>query len=449
MDTENNSNFTPQTSDFKKGFYLGEDGERVPEGWTPRPLSELTTKIGSGATPRGGKDAYKEQGISLIRSQNILDLKFEPSGLAFIDDEQAGQLANVEIEAEDVLINITGDSVARVCRVPSSFLPARVNQHVAIVRADQYEASPRFLEYMLVTRANKGDLLGLASAGATRNALTKGMLEGFTRTFPPLPEQKAIAAVLGSLDDKIELLREQNETLEALAQTLFKRWFIDFNFPDENGNPYKDSGGKMIPSELGEIPEGWQIGKLKDFGKIVCGKTPSKAIKSNYGDEVLFIKIPDMHGNVFILRSGEYLSSEGAESQSNKTIPKGSIMVSCIATVGLVALTSSAAQTNQQINSIVPNQKNETEYLFLRLKTLNGFLQNLGAGGSATLNINTTSFSEVELIRPDDQRLIDFHQLASPLFSKVESNAKQIQTLTDLRDTLLPKLMKGEIRVTA
>jgi type I restriction enzyme S subunit len=222
--SETNSNFTIQNSSFEKsGFYLSEDGEWIPDGWKPRPLLELTTKIGSGATPRGGKDAYKQEGISLIRSQNILDLKFEPSGLAFIDDDQARQLANVEIERGDVLINITGDSVARVCRVPSSVLPARVNQHVAIVRADEDEANSRFLEYMLVSRANKGDLLGLASAGATRNALTKGMLEGFTRTVPPVPEQKAIADVLGSLDNKIELLREQNETLEALAQTLFKR----------------------------------------------------------------------------------------------------------------------------------------------------------------------------------------------------------------------------------
>ena len=253
------------SEETREGFYQSEDGEWIPDGWSERPLSQLTTKIGSGATPRGGKDSYKTEGISLIRSQNIHDLKFAPNGLAYIDEEQAQQLSNVEIEEDDILINITGDSVARVCKVPTSVLPARVNQHVAIIRADRDKSHPRFLEYLLVARANKGDLLGLASAGATRNALTKGMLENFTRAVPSSTEQKAIADVLSSLDDKIELLREQNETLEALAQTLFKRWFIDFNFPNESGKPYRDSGGNMISLELGKIPEGWTVGGINSF----------------------------------------------------------------------------------------------------------------------------------------------------------------------------------------
>ena len=426
------------TEEIRKGFYFSEDGDWVPDGWTNRKLDEIAHVIDSlHKTPKYSKVGspmvrvvdVKHEGLDLVNCLKVSDEVFNEFNKRHtpkygdIVFTRVGSYGNVAITKEG----------QRYC----------LGQNTAFIIPTE---SSNFLFYFLRSHLGKREIERTV-AGSTQKTVSIQSIKNFELKCPDVIEQKAIAAVLGSLDDKIELLREQNETLEALAQTLFKRWFIGFNFPDENGNPYKDSGGKMIPSEFGEIPEGWEIRKLKDFGKIVCGKTPSKAIKSNYGDEVLFIKIPDMHGNVFILRSGEHLSSEGVESQNNKTIPKGSIMVSCIATVGLVALTSSAAQTNQQINSIVPNQKNETEYLFLRLKTLHGFLQNLGAGGSATLNINTTSFSEVKLIRPDDQRLIDFHQLASPLFSKVESNAKQIQTLTQLRDTLLPKLMKGEIRV--
>jgi len=197
------------------------------KNWTETTLNKVCSKIGSGATPRGGQDSYKEEGLSLIRSQNVLDLDFTYSGLAFIDQEQAEELANVEIQKEDVLINITGDSVARVCMVPEKVLPARVNQHVSILRANSTDLNPYYLKYYLINRTIKQTLLIMANSGATRNALTKGQLESFPILLPPLPEQKAIAAILSSLDDKIELLRRQNKTLEAIARTIFRKWFIE------------------------------------------------------------------------------------------------------------------------------------------------------------------------------------------------------------------------------
>jgi len=166
--------------------------------WKECELGELTVKIGSGATPRGGSNSYKEKGISLIRSQNVLDLQFSLSGLAFIDDEQANALKNVTVESNDILLNITGDSVARTCKVPNFLLPARVNQHVAIIRAEKNKLIPDFLLYNLI--AQKEELLSQSEIGATRRAITKGMIEKFQINLPPLPEQKAIAEVLSSLD---------------------------------------------------------------------------------------------------------------------------------------------------------------------------------------------------------------------------------------------------------
>ena len=198
-------------------------------GWKVYNLIDITSKIGSGATPKGGKEEYKDEGISLIRSQNVLDYTFTDDGLAFIDEEQAEKLKNVIIEENDVLINITGDSVARVCSVPKEYIPARVNQHVAILRANPELLDWAFLKYFLLTPFQKKQLLNLASSGATRNALTKSMLENFEINLPPLEEQKAIAHILGKLDDKIELNRQMNQTLEDMAQALFQSWFVDFD----------------------------------------------------------------------------------------------------------------------------------------------------------------------------------------------------------------------------
>lgn len=260
-------------------------------------------------------------------------------------------------------------------------------------------------------------------------------------------EQRAIARVLSSFDDKIELLREQNKTLEETAQAIFKEWFVKFNFPNDEGKPYKDSGGKMVDSELGPIPEGWRVGRLGDFGEIICGKTPSKNIRSYFGGNIPFIKIPDMHGNIYINKTEDSLTIDGANTQKNKFIPMNSICVSCIATVGLVSIVSELSQTNQQINSIVPKLESYLEYLFLALRNMKDDLLAIGTGGSATLNINTTTFSNIDIAFPEDGILEKFHNTTSAMFQKLNFNNSQIQTLSSFRDVILPKLMRGEVRV--
>jgi type I restriction enzyme S subunit len=198
--------------------------------WKEISLKQVCQKIGSGATPRGGSSVYLESGeISLIRSQNIYNERFNPDGIVFISIDAAEKLKNVIVAEDDVLLNITGDSVARCCLPNPKYLPARVNQHVAIIRPKPDILDSRYLRYFLVSPQQQYFLLSLAGAGGTRKALTKGMIENLEILLPPLPEQRAIAQVLGSLDDKIALLRRQNETLEAMAQALFKSWFVDFD----------------------------------------------------------------------------------------------------------------------------------------------------------------------------------------------------------------------------
>ena len=191
--------------------------------WSEVILGKVCTKIGSGATPPGGKDVYLDDGpYTLIRSQNIYNDGFHHDSLVFISEHHADELQNVAVLEGDVLLNITGDSVARVCQVTQDVLPARVNQHVAIIRPDSVSLDASYLRYYLASPEMQTLLLSWAGSGGTRNALTKGMLESLVIPTPPFPEQRAIVHILDTLDDKIELNRRMNQTLEEMARAIFQ-----------------------------------------------------------------------------------------------------------------------------------------------------------------------------------------------------------------------------------
>jgi len=241
--------------------------------------------------------------------------------------------------------------------------------------------------------------------------------------LPPLSEQRAIAIVLSSLDDKIDLLHRQNKTLEGMAEALWRKMFVE------------------------EADSNWKQGQLSHYGKIICGKTPSKKVAEYFGGYIPFIKIPDMHGNVFIFETEDSLTEAGKKSQANKTILAKSICVSCIATVGLVGMNAFDSQTNQQINTIMPSKDCERYFLFLLLRNMTNDLFARASGGTATDNLNTGDFSRIEISMPPEKIIQKFDNLVKEFFAKIYINQTQIRTLTRLRDTLLPKLMSGEVTV--
>lgn len=192
--------------------------------WPKVALDELTHKIGSGSTPRGGNSSYKDAGIPLVRSMNVHDGVFKAAGLAFIDEEQARLLQNVTLQKGDVLINITGASVARSCILPERYSGGRVNQHVAIIRPKQ-ELNPAYLNYFLTATDTKRNLLNTAAGGATREALTKAQLEALEIPLPPLDEQKRIAAILDRADQLRQKRCQATELLDSLTQSIFLEMF--------------------------------------------------------------------------------------------------------------------------------------------------------------------------------------------------------------------------------
>jgi type I restriction enzyme S subunit len=223
-----------------------------------------------------------------------------------------------------------------------------------------------------------------------------------------------------------------------MAQALFKSWFVDFE-------PFRAQG--MQDSPLGEIPVGWRVVNVGEMGEIVCGKTPATADKENYGGNIPFITIPDMHENIFITSTATCLTEKGAATQPKKLLPRLSVCVSCIATPGLVSITSVPSHTNQQINSIICNPETSTYWCYLAISHIRQEIITGGAGGSATLNLNKAEFSKLPLVRPDNETMKKFHNLVKPLFDQILQNDLEVIILVDIRDTLLPKLLSGEIRV--
>ena len=186
-------------------------------------LEELTSKIGSGSTPRGGEASYIETGITLIRSQNVYDNEFYHKGLVYIDDDQAKKLDGVTVEENDVLFNITGASVCRCCMVDKSYLPARVNQHVAILRTNE-KALPKFVQQLLISKKFKKELLALADNSTTREAITKAQLEDFKIPLPLLSEQQKIVDEIEIIESKIAKLKGEIAVIPEKKEAVLKNY---------------------------------------------------------------------------------------------------------------------------------------------------------------------------------------------------------------------------------
>lgn len=296
------------------------------------------------------------------------------------------------------------------------------NQRIGLLEFLNNDIDKDFIYWLLRTREYQGYIVGSAS-GTSIMHTSPSRIEDYVFNAPKIiDEQKTISEILNSFEEKINILINQNKTLEKLSQTIFRQWFI-------------------------EKAKEWEEKPLNFFGDIICGKTPSKKKPEYHDGEVPFIKIPDMHGNTFIFDTMDTLTFEGRDSQKNKTLPKKSICVSCIATVGLVSMNIVESQTNQQINSIIPKEEKFRYYLYLFMQSSNELLHAMASGGTATLNLNTSSFSKIEIPLPDDKILYEFHSLVEPNFDKIFANQKQINTLKDISNTLIPKLMNGEVRV--
>ncbi|WP_313231084.1 restriction endonuclease subunit S [Sphingobium yanoikuyae] len=422
-------------------------GDAAP--WPSVALGPRAQKIGSGATPRGGKEAYLDAGpFALIRSQNVHDFSFRWDGLAYIDEEQAGALDNVEVRANDILINITGDSVARVCMVDERALPARVNQHVAIIRANPAEFSQDYLLYALLEPAMKQRLLMLASAGATRNALTKGTLEELEIRQPSRHEQDRIAGVLATLDTKIDLNRQMAATLEGMARALFKSWFVDFDHVHAKAEG-RDTGlpadiAALFPDSFDDegLPKGWVWKRADEIARSVRSTADPKAMPPEtpyVGLEHLPRKSLGMgnHGHAHEVESGKLYFKAG-DLLFGKLRPyfhKVSVMpFEGIASSDIFVFRAKS----EKYRALMYFGFSEDKFV----ASASG-----ASTGTRMPRADWPYMSEQQFASDDGKVLNAFNEIALSHVTQIGERLAECRKLEQLRDALLPNLLSGELRV--
>ncbi|SFI56160.1 restriction endonuclease subunit S [Nitrosomonas sp. Nm34] len=393
--------------------------------------------------------------VSLQRGHDLTEIERKPGTIPVMGSAGQNGFHDIALaKGPGIVIGRSGASFGQVHYCPVNYWP----HNTALYVTDFHGNDPKFAYYFL-----KSISFARYNSGSAQPSLNRNFIYPIEVNVPPLEEQHAIAHILGKLDDKIELNRRMSETLEAIARAIFKSWFVDFDpvRAKASGEPSETIchrlgltpdllalfPDRLVDSELGEIPEGWFVWAVRDVGNIVCGKTPPTKNPAYYGNDIPFITIPDMHGNVFATMTQRKLSHKGAVSQTKKTLPAGSICVSCIATPGLVVITTEDSQTNQQINSVVPEHLGETYYWFWTLRDLGDEIRAGGSGGSVLTNLSTGRFSEMRVLAATADLRCSYQELLAPLFEVILSNTNQTRTLASLRDTLLPKLLSGELRV--
>ena len=386
-------------------------------------LAEACLKIGSGATPCGGKNIYCEDGISLIRSQNILDFDFSENGLAYINDDQAAKLKNVEVMEEDVLLNITGDSVARVAMMDRKFLPARVNQHVAIIRAKKEIIEPSYILYYL--QYQKRYLLQLASAGATRKALTKSMIENLELELPAMEIQGRIVSILDNIQEKIATNRRINNNLLEQALTLYATQFSSLKLN----------------------------GCIGDYCSVKSGFAFKSSWWTNSGIRV--IKIGSINQDNLNLLECSYVDEDKADKAKDFVVKAGDLLIAMTgATIGkfaMVPYSSEMLLVNQRVGKFFlgnnPIEKLPFIYCTLKQPEVYGEVVNRGQG-SAQPNISASDIMSIPCVIPSQDAINDFNNTLQPLFDLIISNQRENHHLSELRNALLPKLMSGELDVS-
>ena len=440
--------------------------------------------IKTGKTPPSScKDAFSNTGVPFVTPKDMNGVKTIFKTERYLSKIGLDSVKNYLVPKNSIAVSCIGSDMGKAYLLSEDSVTNQQINTLIVNKNHNFE----FIYYKLSIMQ---DYLKSIAGGSATPILNKSHFSEIEIELPDLDTQNNFVEKLKYLDKKIQLNTQINQTLEQIAQALFKSWFVDFDpvrakvqalsdglsleqaelaamqaisgktaeeltalsqtQPDryaELAETAKAFPCEMVEVDGVEVPKGWEMKALSDLGQIICGKTPSKSNKEFYGNEVPFIKIPDMHNQAFITQTTDNLSLSGANSQSKKYIPPKSICVSCIATVGLVSMTSKPSHTNQQINSIIPNDEQTSEFLYLSLKqpSMTKYLKDLASGGSATLNLNTSTFSKIEIMTPSKDIIDIFHNKVVYSFEKVLSNSIENKRLNKVRDLLLPRLLNGEI----
>lgn len=378
-------------------------------------------------------------GYPFLSFSTVFNNYFIPNELVDLVQSDEKEQNIYSISRGDVFVtrtSETSDELGMSCVALKDYPRATYNGFTKRMRPIATDlVHPEYIGYYMRMPSFRGEFQAFSTM-TTRASLRNEDLLSLTILLPPMEQQIKIAEVLQTYDKLIENNQKQIKLLEEVAQRLYKEWFVDLRFPG-----YEDV--KVVDG----VPEGWRYKRVEEFGEVITGKTPLTSKTEYYGGNIPFVTIPDMHGNVFPLVTEKTLTKVGADTQKNKYLPVNSVIVSCIATVGLVNIAVEACQTNQQINSVILQNDNELYFFYESMKRIKALLDGVGSNGATMTNVNKTKFSSIKVLYPVEDLVKRYNEFCKPIFDKILALSKSIIKAEQARDRLLPKLMSGEIKV--
>ena len=423
-------------------------------------LRELSIRITKGTTPTKG-EGFVECGVNYIKSESITaDGTIDSSKFAFIDPVTHEKLLRSQLRAGNVLFSMAGMYLGKTAVVSSEHLPANTNQAVGIITLDESKADPYFIHFSLQSPACRSWVLGSAAQSAQPNFNLQEIGDLKIPAFS-LVRQKEIASVLRLLDDRITLLRETNATLEAIAQALFKSWFVDFDpvrakLEGRTPEGIDETTAALFPdgfeeSELGLVPRGWRASNMGEVSTVGIGKTPPRKEPqwfSESAEDMRWVSIRDMGvSGVYASQTSEYLTSEAIQRFNVRVVPDNTTLLSFKMTIGRVAITDGEMTTNEAIAHFKLNQQSPltSKFIYLHLKQFN--YASLSSTSSIADAVNSKTVRNIPVLVPNSEVLGAFQNQVKPLFDRIKVIEQQAQTLATLRDTLLPRLISGALRL--
>jgi type I restriction enzyme S subunit len=351
---------------------------------------------------------------------------------------------------EDIVVAGAGQGYTR--GQPSfCLIDTYINQSVVALRANKESLVPLYLFYNLLSRYD--ELRLISDAHSSRGSLTTKLLADLNIKLPPLHEQEKTSKILSDLDFKIELNQEMNKTLEATLKAIFKHWFIDFEFPNEDGKPYKSSGGEIVYNDelQKESPKEWRVKRIGDVVTVKGGSTPSTT-NSEYWDsgDINWCTPKDLSrlSSPILLDTERKITKKGAATISSGVLPPRTLLLSSRAPIGYLAISQVPVAVNQGFIAVVCDRVLSSYFMLLWLQHNMDKVERR-AHGTTFQEINKASFREIEVLVPSEKVVRKFDDLAHPLFSRAVANEMTTSILSNLRDTLLPRLMSGKVRVPA
>lgn len=391
-------------------------------------------------------------GFPFVSFSTVFNNQFLPESLPDLMDTPELEREKYSIKKGDILLTRTSetlDELGMSCVATKDIPDATYSGFLKRLRPKQSDISyHKFMAFYLRSKLFRKTMNNNAIM-TLRASLNEQIFSYLDLLLPEYSEQKKIGDYLYLLNEKIEINNKINAELEAMAKLIYDYWFVQFDFPDANGNPYKSSGGKMIYNEKlkREIPEDWEVKKVKEFASTGSGGTPLKSKKEYYDNgNIPWINSGEVNAP-FIIKAKKFITQLGVEKSSAKLFTSGTILMAMYgATAGKVSFINFEATTNQAICAINPHNENYNFYLKFGLEDLYNYLVNLSSG-SARDNLSQDKIKELKFSIPTGELLEKYHLNVQPMMDKVLSNMKENSELSELRDWLLPMLMNGQVTV--